>query len=408
MNNPKTNNTAICTICSVNYLDRALGLYTSVQKQKVDCDFYIILADTKREISAPSCSAKILWIEDLDYPNLKRNAFRYNVIEFNTAIKPWVLMYLTEQYEKSFYLDPDMCVFSNLEELFAIQEYHNITLTPHQLTPYRGSGRPNDQDLLRFGAFNLGYLGTKRSKTTLDFLKWWDEKLQAACFYEPSIGLGVDQKWIDLAPTLFEGIHIIRDPGYNIAFWNLHERHISLQNDKPTVNKEHPVHIGHFSSFVQENTSAIANKQTRHTAGSRPDFELLTKAYSKILNEAPKLTEKTSTEYGYSTFSDGKLITPSLRRFYTHIEIHEDKEADPFEKDSKPYRFAKKHNLHHNSKYTFNSDSFKETSKHKSATSIISLALRFTLRLLGPMRYFDLMRYAGARSSILNQGDLLK
>ena len=32
-----------------------------------------------------------------------------------------------------------------------------------------------------------------------------------------------DQRWIDFVPSLFDHF-ILKDPTYNVAYWNLHER----------------------------------------------------------------------------------------------------------------------------------------------------------------------------------------
>ena len=44
-----------------------------------------------------------------------------------------------------------------------------------------------------------------------------------------------DQRWLDLVPALFDDVHIVRDPGCNVAYWNLPERYVTLTpNGIPT------------------------------------------------------------------------------------------------------------------------------------------------------------------------------
>jgi hypothetical protein len=40
----------------------------------------------------------------------------------------------------------------------------------------------------------------------------------------------LDQKWLNLAPCYFEGTHIFRHPGYNVAHFNIDERAGILSN----------------------------------------------------------------------------------------------------------------------------------------------------------------------------------
>ena len=36
-----------------------------------------------------------------------------------------------------------------------------------------------------------------------------------------------DQRWVDFVPSLFDHL-ILKDPGCNVAYWNLHGRELTL------------------------------------------------------------------------------------------------------------------------------------------------------------------------------------
>lgn len=396
------NKKIVFTVCSVNYLSKAIGLGLSVLEYNSDCDFCIVIVDAKRDININDPRINYIWIEDLEYPNFLKSAFKYNIIELNTAIKPWATIYLLKKYNKVIYLDPDICVFNSLESIFEKLNQSSFLITPHAISSYMGQGRPNDQDLLRFGSFNLGFYAVSTSGKNL--LEWWHEKLIDNCFYEPSQGLGVDQKWIDLVPAFFDSVEILKNKGYNIAFWNLHEREISFENDSFIVNNIEKVVFVHFSSFVEEDKKAIAGKQTRYLPGSRPDFIMLCDVYRKYLDSSKQLISANLLEYGYLKFDNGEYISPVLRRIYggklfNYFNVCQ----NPFSKDEIVYKFAKRYKLLSVNPVIAGQQLFMETSKQKRAQRIISNLFRFILFILGPVKYFSLMRYLGYYSSILNQ-----
>lgn len=398
----------IFTACSTNYLTKALAMCRSALQHVPEADVVIMLADRKRAITIGDTRIRLLWAEDLDYPDLLSCAFKYNIIEFNTALKPFAAARLLDQYRKVIYLDPDVCVYSGLESVIHGLDDAAALFTPHALSPYEGSGRPSDRDLLRFGAFNLGFFAVSDKPQARALLEWWHRQCLECCFYEPSLGLGVDQKWIDLALAFFEGAVILRDPGLNVAFWNLHERRLSQSIGRWKVNDAFDLGFVHFSSFVEADQMAIADKQTRYATGTRPDFAAASKVYREHLREAKDLVT-VETAYGFETFDNGQSINPMLRRMYAiHLAERFSEVRDPFDSNGSVHAFARRNALLSVATATTNHQNFKVASAHAKEQRIISTLFRWALRLLGPERYFALMRYLAHYSSTLNQSDLLR
>lgn len=380
----------------------------SVLHHNADMDVVVLLVDRKRPVTLRDDRIRLLWAEDLEFPDFLSCAFKYNIIELNTAMKPFVARLLLASYRKVIYLDPDVCVFSRLDSVVRSLNDSSAVFTPHALSPYAGPGRPGDQDLLRFGCFNLGFFAVSDTPEAHALLAWWHEQCLALCFYEPQLGLGVDQKWIDLAPAFFERVAILKDPGLNVAFWNLHERKLSLTDEVWTVNGQFPLRFVHFSSFVDSNRDVIADKQTRYEPGSRPDFAEAADVYRQHLKAAED-SAKLDTGYGFSSFDNGTAISPALRRIYAarrHARFADC--TDPFRADEAVYAFAKSHALLSTNRPHTGHQNFKVASGFRKQQRLISMLFRLTLRLLGPDRYFALMRYLGHYSSILNQTDMLE
>src|SRR5690606_19608135 len=126
-----------------------------------------------------------------------------------------------------------------------------LLLTPHIVQPRRASWEPSDLRLLRDGVYNLGFCGLKDSVATRDLVAWWADHLDRDCRVAGDEGIFVDQKWMELAPCFVERTAILRDPGLNVAYWNLPERPVDRQNGRLSVGAA-PLRFVHFSGALAQ------------------------------------------------------------------------------------------------------------------------------------------------------------
>jgi hypothetical protein len=406
MNFEPRHETAAVTICAANFLGKALALRQSYLVFHPESDFYILLIGRKRGPAPAGLPGRgILWVEDLGIEGFPHYAFKFDVVELSTNVKPAVLAALLARYSTVLYLDPDIRVYARLEPAWERLGSDPIVVTPHTLTPVMDGRTPSDLEFLRFGAFNLGFIGVRRSGEALAFLAWWSERCLNHGYYEPQRGLAVDQKWVDLAPSFFPGIAILRDPGLNVAFWNLHERVLSRRDGVWLVNGAVPLRFFHFSSFSPNHPHAIARKQSRFVSGSRPDLHDLLDGYAAALGENEN--ESFSRQpYCFDYFEDGIYVSPSLRRFYAALESRFPRDEDPFRRGSALQKFALKQGLAARNRAPASRPTGGALATHTAAARVIALGLRGILRVVGPNRYFSLMKYLAYISSIRNQGEV--
>jgi hypothetical protein len=401
------NQHAALTICSINYLAKALVLFKSFKEHHPDDEFYLVLVDKKDEtLDLRHQGLNIIWVEDLGIPNLLTHAFAFDVIEFNTNVKPTALKFLLTKHISVLYIDPDMKIYAPLTAAYEELKSGSLVLTPHANTPILDGFKPDDLDFLKFGAFNLGFVGVARCDEGISFLDWWSERCLSNGFYEPQLGLAVDQKWVNLAPIFFPNMRVLRHMGFNVAFWNLHERKISKQNDAWMVNDNSPLVLVHFSSFNTKDPDSIAQKQTRFPTGSRPDFAILAHEYAEelISNASDNYSQSL---YAFDYFDDGTYITPALRRFYATLRLSTFKDdINPFSADGAVKAFAKKNGLLIKGNQRSKRHIFKDINAYSGPIKILQKLMRISLYLLGPERYFNLMRYLSQASSLRNQTDM--
>ena len=104
----------IFTICAKNYLAQALTLKESALKHN-NVDFFIILADSPTD---DINDVNVITLNESWIPEWQSMAYKYNVIEFSTSVKPFVFQKLfNEGYDNVIYLDPDTYVTDKLDYL---------------------------------------------------------------------------------------------------------------------------------------------------------------------------------------------------------------------------------------------------------------------------------------------------
>ena len=278
------------TICSNNYLGQALALKKSFLKHNPAFGFYIILVDklsTKVDYTLfePATVVPFAAIEGVDVEDL---VSRYYIIELNTAIKPSVFKHLIRKHPKAkniYYLDPDLYFYDSLEETNRILQTKTAVLTPHILSPIpRDGNMPDENIFLRFGIYNLGFIGlSAQSSISHTLLDWWEERTLKFGYDRPQKGYFVDQLWMVHAPLFFENIEILSTYNYNMAPWNLHERSIkSINGDKILLSDTSRLCFYHFSKLAHNKTD-ISREYNRFTLQDFPLLNDLYAEYRKVL-----------------------------------------------------------------------------------------------------------------------------
>ncbi len=219
------------TSITFSYLNKARVLAWSLKRFHPEWKFWVCITD--REPAGFKFDLKeepfdeVVWGDEISIDNILGWLFKHNIIEVCTAVKGPMLKMLTETTaRKILYLDPDIAVFGPLNALIEKLDHFDILLTPHQLSPEKEHQAIIDNEVgsLKHGIFNLGFLAINSSGEGRRFAEWWNDRLLSFCYDEIPSGLFVDQKWCDLVPALFDKVGILRDPGYNVASWNLSNR----------------------------------------------------------------------------------------------------------------------------------------------------------------------------------------
>ena len=228
------------TIITKSYLPLLKVLAKSLAETQKSYKLFCFVFDSKIEKSKLDEleGIEILYPEDIDENFMKVNShwiYKYSIIEACTAIKPKIFKFLFKINPKSIinYVDPDLFFINEISELNDLQNRNpGIYLTPHLLQKGMDieSIISNELSVLKHGVFNLGFISIANSNSSQEFLNWWEERLINFGEIDYGKGLFTDQKWIDLAPVIFENINVLRHPGYNVSTWNIRERENLLKS----------------------------------------------------------------------------------------------------------------------------------------------------------------------------------
>src|ERR687890_17674 len=184
----------------------------------------------------------------------------YDVLELSTAVKPWLLRHLLDGrgLERVAYLDPDIRVYDRLDEIERLTGEHGLVLIPHITSPLPRDGkRPSEADILISGTYNLGFISLEHGSATDGLLDWWSERLKTDCVVAPDAGYFVDQRWMDFVHGVMPDYFVLRDPSYNVAYWNLHGRELTYHKGRYFVDGR-PLRFFHFSGFDPDHRKRLS------------------------------------------------------------------------------------------------------------------------------------------------------
>ncbi len=308
---------AVFTIVSNNYLHYALTLMDSLEGVNPDLDKFICIIDKPyHNIEYLDLKYEIIFVNKIGIPNLDDILFKYNILEASTAIKPWVFEYILQKnYDNIIYFDPDIYVYKSIDYIFELLKENFIILTPH-LTDLLDDGySPGELDIIKAGCYNLGFIGIRRETQLSKFLKWWQSKLVNQCYIAFEEGIFVDQKWIELVPSIFDKVFLLRDDGYNVAYWNLNHRKITKDKAGNYYSNGNKLIFFHFSGLDPLKPRKLSKYQNRYKVKDiKLVKELVLQYISKL--KCNGLVNYINIPYTFNYFSNGIKIHEGCRKFY--------------------------------------------------------------------------------------------
>lgn len=319
------------TSAALNYIPKARVLFESVRQHHPDWVLHLALADELREDIALRAEPfdALITLDSLDIAHLRPWAFTHTIVELATAIKPFALRKLLQREDCAhvIYLDPDIAVFSPLDDLIAALRESSILLIPHQTDPEADIQAVIDNEIcsLKHGVYNLGFLGVSPTPEGHRFAQWWANRLYHFCRAEFAHGLFTDQRWIDLVPAFFDEVGIVRSTRHDVATWNLTTRRLEGDFAQGFTVDGAPLGFYHFTGFDKGDHHLMA---ARNAAGNKSVAMLLRWYADKI--EALGRDPLCRTPWAFGSFDNGEPITVAQRIVYRERVDLQRAFPDPF------------------------------------------------------------------------------
>ena len=145
------------------------------------------------------------------------------------------------------------------------------------------------------------------------------------CYDQVEEGLFVDQKWIDLAPALFD-VYILKEPGYNLAYWNLEKRNITIREDNAYAVNGKPLIFVHFSGWDSGfNDIAVST----YAPNANELMNNIKRDYNLQLLEMD-MYGISKIKWSYNCYHNGEKISNSFRMLYRKSEMLQHIYNQPF------------------------------------------------------------------------------
>ena len=325
--------TVFFTVVAKNYMSYARTLCKSISKHHPNAKIYIGLSDRLvDELHSDNESYEIIEADKLGLPNFNAFAFRYDVMEFSTAIKPYMFRWIfsNSKAQKVVYIDPDILVLSPLDKVMSLLDQGaSAVLTPHLTSRIDDAYLPNENSMLQVGVYNLGFIALSRHEEALKLVSWWCERLERGAIVDLANGLFTDQKWADLMPCLFGDVAVLRDPGYNAAYWNLMHRKI-YQVDGRWMANDRPLAFFHFSGVDPRNPEIFSKHQNRFMLADIGNLKELYEYYVDQLT-INGYFETNKLKYYFNYLNDGTKVHNAMRSYFRHMLDSKNSEIiDPF------------------------------------------------------------------------------
>ena len=307
----------VFTSAALNYIPKARVLFESVRQHHPNWMLHLALADELRgeiDLSREPFD-NMMTLESLGIPEYRAWAFTHRIVELATAIKPFAMRKLLEREdcEAVIYLDPDIVVFSPLDDITAALVHVDILLVPHQTTPEASISAVIDNEIgsLKHGIYNLGFLGVSPTDEGMRFADWWAQRLYYFCRDNICNGLFTDQRWIDLVPAFFDGVGIVRSPRHDVATWNLTTRHLDGNFNAGFTVDGKPLGFYHFTGFDKGDHHIMAAKN----AIGNESVQVLLRWYANRIAELGK-DPLCRIPWFFSIFDNGEPISVAQRVVY--------------------------------------------------------------------------------------------
>lgn len=197
----------------------------------------------------------------------------YNKLETICSLRARVVLDAFEKgYQKVIFLGAKVEFFKYPRKMINHLDDHSAVVTPHILEPLPEDGLfPANASVSFTGHISTDVIGFRNSPEIIRFLTWQDEIMKTKC--KTTAQTYLDQSWLNFLPFFVDNVKVLRDPGYNVAYWCYYERNIPIED----------IICFQYSGIDLDHPELISKYQNRHIATE--EFLKFLQNYTNRINE---------------------------------------------------------------------------------------------------------------------------
>ncbi len=265
-------------------MDLGLGLYSSLRKYHPTAELYVLALSHEaaaflEEKALPGLH--VVRVQDLlrAEPKLEAALSDRTPAERAFTLTPFVVMETLKHCQAGgmvVYLDADMLFFGSVTSLLDENQSADVVLSRHNFSKHMESQQ-------RFGLYNTGFTGFRKTIGGERCAKWWAEQCLEWCGDRLENGRFADQKYIEQFGTIATNTMVIESPGLNCAPWNASGRRFSANRGKVLVDGR-PLILFHFAKVKRVRPWCIATGLKRQgVVGAKGINRHVYRPYAKAL-----------------------------------------------------------------------------------------------------------------------------
>ncbi len=227
-----------CTYFDVNYLARALTMYRSLRRHCPEAVLWALCFDnasaaTLAKLGDPALRPIVATdFERGDNLLVAAQAGRSRVEYYFTCSPSWPLYLLREHgMDELTYVDADYLFFADPAVLWSEMSDASLGIIGHRFPPELISREA-------YGRYNVGIIAIRNDQRAGDVLAWWRQRCIEWCYDRLEEDRYNDQKYLDTAVELFDGIRVLESKGIGVAPWNWMNYSFGQSPQGPTVDGE--------------------------------------------------------------------------------------------------------------------------------------------------------------------------
>jgi hypothetical protein len=312
---------AAATIVAKSNLALARVIAESFREHHPEIPFFVLLTDeVDGFFDAEAEPFEVIPLRHLLRDRWQRICFRYPQQPLSYACTPMLLEHLLDTgFDRVLFFKQESLVLGRMDDAIERLGRCSVLVTPHLLAPLQGDDAVRRElTILLSGVTNIGFLGVRDTPSTRSLLSWWSERTSYHCDHDVGGGVHYEQRWFDLVPCYFDGVEQLRDPGYNVAHWNLPERRVEIQGSRIAVDGR-PCRLFRFSGYDFDRPERPTRYFDRPTAAEIGVAAEVFATYHSLLREAG-FSESRRWPYAWDHFDNGVEIPEIVRAVYRDTE----------------------------------------------------------------------------------------